>query len=134
MFVPVDAERRPVGSKIYVPEELFQGLSRRAARAIQQPGDWLMTRANYQLLLSRENPQRTVAVAECKAIFDLEVFHAGAELSIPLGTEGITLVRGSAKLDGRPIDIDRPAVPIICRWWPIRPDWSVWKSASRPRY
>ena len=67
-----------------------------------------MTRANYQLLLSRENAQQSMTVAECKAIFDLEVFHAGAELSIPLGSEGITLVPGSAKLDGRPIDIDRP--------------------------
>ena len=108
VFVPVDADRRPVGSKLYVPEELFQGLSRRAARAIQQPGDWLMTRASYQLLLSRENAQETVAVAECKAIFDLEVFRAGTELSIPLGGMGGMLVRGSAKLDGRPIDIDRP--------------------------
>ncbi len=68
-----------------------------------------MTRASYQLLLSRENAQETVAVAECKAIFDLEVFRAGVELSIPLGGDGITLVRGSAKLDGRPIDIDRPS-------------------------
>ena len=58
-----------------MPEELYQELSCRAARAIQQPGDWLITRANYQLLLSRDNAQQTVAVAECKAIFDLEVWN-----------------------------------------------------------
>ncbi|HTU25170.1 MAG TPA: hypothetical protein VMF30_07220 [Pirellulales bacterium] len=109
VFVPVDADRRPVGSKVYVPEEMFQALAERAARAKQAPGDWLLTRANYQLQLSRENPQRTVAVAECKASFDLEIFHPGVELEIPLGGEGISPVRGSAKLDGRPIEVDWPA-------------------------
>ena len=64
-----------------------------------------MTRATYQLLLSRENAQETLVVAECKATFDLEVFHAGAELKIPLGGEGLTIGGADARLDGAP---DRP--------------------------
>jgi hypothetical protein len=105
VFVPVDADNRPVGAKVYVPEQWFQQLSRRASNANQQPGDWLLTRVGYQVLLSRENAQQTVTVAECKAIFDLEVFRPRTELVIPLGGE-VTIVRGSAKLDGRPINID----------------------------
>jgi len=67
----------------------------------------MMTRANYQVLLSRENVQETVAVAECKAVFDLEVFVPGRTEHSPGRFREHARAR-QRQLDGRPIEIESP--------------------------
>ncbi len=54
VFVPVDGRAPAAGTKVYVPADLYQRLWARMAQASHQPGDWLMTRASSQVLLSRE--------------------------------------------------------------------------------
>ena len=57
IFVPVDDAQRPLGSKVYVPQEFYKGLLREAAAASEQPGDWLLTRAAYRAyLVARRRP------------------------------------------------------------------------------
>ena len=108
VFVPVDDAQKPVGSMIYIPREFYDQLLRQAAAASEQPGDWLLTRAAYRATLSPVGAQKDIGVAEFKATFDLQVFRPNVEVKLPLGHEGLSLVPGSAKLDGRPIEVVWP--------------------------
>ncbi len=108
VFVPVDEAQVPVGTKVYVPLEFYNGLLRQVAAASEQPGDWLLTRAAYRAVLSPAGAQKGVAAAELKATYDLQVFRPHAEVKLPLTHDALALVAGSAKLDGRLVEVNWP--------------------------
>lgn len=101
VFVPVDAQQKPVGSKYYVPVELYNQLHRRAAAATEQPQGWLIRSATYRGVLSRKTTAQQFVVDELKAVFDLQVFGPTARVRLPLRREEANLLPDGISLGGR---------------------------------
>ena len=88
-----------------MPLEFYSALLRQVAAASEQPGDWLLTRSAYRVTVSPMGAEKSIGVAEFRATFDLQVFRPNVEVKLPLGHDGLALVAGSAKLDGRAIEV-----------------------------
>ena len=48
VIVPIDANRQPIGDKLYIPADLFRELYRLSAEAAGRPKGWLITRGVYE--------------------------------------------------------------------------------------
>jgi hypothetical protein len=106
VFVPVDAQRKPVGGKVYVPEALYQELYRHAAAPAEKPPAWLILGATYRGELTKEATPGRFAINRLRVQYDLRVLERAAYVRIPLRTEGANLLPGSLLLDGRPVEPD----------------------------
>ncbi|MGA2063059.1 MAG: hypothetical protein ABSG67_21515, partial [Thermoguttaceae bacterium] len=105
VFVPIDAENKPVGGKVYLPEKLFNELYRRAAEAKQEPRGWLLGSAVYRGSLEREAAAGRLDCEAIKAQFELRIFGRMVQVGIPFHRENARLIPDSATLDGRPIEV-----------------------------
>ncbi len=103
VFVPIDARRKPVGGKVYVPERFYQELHRHAAAAGKPPA-WMILGATYRGDLTREGAAGRMAAGNLRAQYDLRVFEPGVLVRLPLRAEGAAFLSGSSLLDGRPIE------------------------------
>lgn len=105
VYVPTDDHQIPIGDKYYVPEEFYRQLHRLAARASDEPRDWLITRAHYQGTLARDANSNRLNVAQFKATFDLHVLQSNVTVRIPLPREGLARAIVGARLEGRSIPL-----------------------------
>lgn len=106
VFVPVDADQKPVGDKLYVPDELYEDLLRKAAEISGRPKDWIITRGTYQGTLARDPATSRLELVELKARFDLRVFQANVPVRVPLARESWSGAITGARLDGRTIPVE----------------------------
>ncbi len=104
VFIPIDAEKKPVGQKVYLPEMFYNELYRRAAAAKEEPQGWLLGPAVYRGTLAREPAAGRLACEVIKAQFDLHVFGRMVQVTLPIRRENVQLIPDGATLDGRPID------------------------------
>ncbi len=86
VFVPIDEEKKPTGDKVYLPEEFFDELYRRASAAKEEPQGWLLESALYRGSLERE-ASGGLSCQSIKAQFDLRVFGRLVQVRIPLRRE-----------------------------------------------
>lgn len=106
VFIPIDEKQRPTGDKVYVPEDLFGELQRRAAKRVDEPQGWLLAGGVYRGTLSwQTNPDRLV-LADLKATYDLQVFNRPSQIRIPLGNQAADFATGAVSLDGRTVTSD----------------------------
>ena len=103
MFIPIDEKQRPTGDKVYVPEDLFGELQRRAAKRVDEPQGWLLAGGVYRGTLAwQANPDRLV-LTDLKATYDLQVFDRPPQIRIPLGNQAADFATGAVSLDGRTV-------------------------------
>ena len=110
VFIPIDAQEKPVGDKYYVPEGLFGQLQRLAAGRSTPPQGWLIHEAAYRGAMTWRGPGEPMALDELKATFDLEVYARHARVRIPLGGGGVRPGSQGPLLEGRALQVD-PAAP-----------------------
>jgi hypothetical protein len=106
VFVPVDAERKRVGDKVYVPEAFYQELYRNAAVPADKPPAWLVLAATYRGELTKDAVSGRLSIAALRAQYSLRVFDRATRVRIPLRTQGTNVLPGSVSLDGRVIEPD----------------------------
>ena len=106
VFIPTDAEKKPVGDKVYLPEPFYRELHRRGAAGVERRQGWLILSAAYYGVLSREGASDRLAVESLKIEFDLQTFNRDTKVRIPLGAEGANLLPNGATLDGRAIQLE----------------------------
>jgi hypothetical protein len=104
VFVPIDAEKKPSGGKVYLPEPFYQELYRRGAASVEKPQGWLILRATYRGALAAEGVSGRLAVDTLRVQYDLQVFGHGTRVRIPLFAEGARQLPNDVSLDGRTID------------------------------
>ena len=95
---PVDKNRKPVGKYLRIPRPFFDELVRRSENAKRSSLDWIITTANYQLVL---NPSQQNTVT---ANFQLQVLRTGATVAIPFGKGVLPLIQ-SATMDGKSVGV-----------------------------
>jgi len=83
LFVPVDAEGRPVGSKYYVGETFLRELLR-AAQDSAATGQWLIRDAEYEIELQDSADSVVPAVGQWKLKFEIEVLARDTDILLPL--------------------------------------------------
>ncbi len=103
VLVPIDAQKKPTGGKVYVSEPLYQELYRRAAAAENSPG-WLIQTATYRGVLAADTASGRLTVDILRAQYDLRVFGRATRVRIPLRSEGASLLPNGVSLDGRTIE------------------------------
>lgn len=109
IFIPADAQGKPTGERYQVPERLLQELQASAERSnTSKPTGALLRKAEYVVTLARDAEQTRLVVSEVRAVIELTVLQAPAQVTIPLGVPGdVTPASGLA--DGRLIDVRRSA-------------------------
>jgi hypothetical protein len=109
IFIPADEKGKPTGDRYQVPARLLEELEAAAERSNSgKPTGALLRKAEYEVVLARDAEQTRLVVAELKAIVELTVLQAPAQISIPLGIPNdVTPASGLA--DGRLIDVRRSA-------------------------
>jgi hypothetical protein len=105
VLMPIDAERKPVGTTLHLPEDFYRQLLAQSAQARAVPSEWLITQARYRVNLAADNIVAGGTHLELRAVWTLQVFSGTTEVHIPLFGEGIDVVRASVRLDGRPTAI-----------------------------
>ncbi len=106
VFIPVDAEKNPVGGKYYLPEPLFAELHRLAAAQRDLPQGWLLGKAVYRGELAREPVGERFVVEQIRAQFDLHVFSPSTRVHIPLERSGANLLPDGVSLDGQAVQVE----------------------------
>lgn len=102
VFVPADAEGRPVDGKYQVPAELYDALVGRAAQSPTAAGEWWLREAEYRLTLAR-GAEGQLVPGPLTGRWRLDVRTAPAQIPLPaLGPE--------ETLDAVRVD-DRAVVP-----------------------
>lgn len=109
IFIPVDAQGKPTGDRYQVPARLLQELQAAVERSNSgKPAGALLRRAEYTVSLARDAEQIRLVVSELKAVVELNVLQAPAQITIPLGILNDT-TPASGLADGRLIDVRRSA-------------------------
>ncbi len=103
VFIPIDAEKKPLGEKVYLPEEFYNELYRRANQAKEEPQGWLLGAALYRGSLVLEAAAGRLTPETLKAQFDLQVFGRMVQVRLPFQRNNVDLIPESVTLDGRPV-------------------------------
>ncbi len=106
VLFPIDEERQPTGSKVFVPEPLYEKLLKEAAAASGRPQGWLISRAEYEGSVSRDGASAGNAITAFKARFDINVFQSNAPVRLPFAHDGWQQAVGSARLDGKSLTLN----------------------------
>ena len=101
VFVPVDGEQKPAGRRVFVPEEFYGKLQRRADEAVGRPQGWLIASAVYHGTFSRHGKPERLSVDDIRAVFEIELFETDAEVHIPLKKSEFSKPIANSLLDGR---------------------------------
>jgi len=116
VFIPVDADNKPVGGIYSVPDSFYSELRRRVNSLTEHNDKWLVTGAEYRMIVSTDPDSGTSKLIECRVKFDIQVAAAAAELQIPLGFNSSAAAPVRGVLDGRPIELawDRARGVVRC--------------------
>jgi hypothetical protein len=103
VLIPVDAEMNVAGEYVYVPTRLSRMLSSPAVEVSAGGGVFLQT-ALYSLRISVDPLTQSHSISEVTAEFRLEVTQADSELTLPLASGVVQVVR--AYHDGQEVTVD----------------------------
>ncbi len=103
LLIPVDDQQRPAGDKYYLPEKMYEDLSRLAANVKRQQQGWLLAGAVYKGELSREVAADKYRIERLQAIFDLQVLGEAMQVRLPMRRDEVSLAPDAASVDGRPV-------------------------------
>lgn len=104
VLMPVDAERRPAGSKIYVNEQFLRQLVRRSAESSSAGGQWLLTNAAYRGELRHGPKGEEAVIGEWNMAFDVEVLGRDTTIRLPLVRDEADWPT-TVELDGIPLPL-----------------------------
>ena len=105
LLIPVDDQQRPAGDKYYLPEKMYEDLSRLAAAVRQQQQGWLLAGASYRGQLIREAGAEKYRIEQLQAVFELQVLGEAMQVRLPLRRDEVSLAPDAATLDGRPVQL-----------------------------
>lgn len=105
VYLPVDDEQKPVGDKVYIPEEFYADLHRWDALTSGRLKGWLVDRVVYSGVIARRGEQKRFGVSQLKAVVDLQVFQAGAQARLAFTRQNAQSPIASARLEGRSIPV-----------------------------
>jgi|GEM_PF-2402672 len=105
LLVPVDDQQRPAGDKYYLPEKMYEELSRMAAAVRQHQQGWLLASASYRGQLIREAGAEKYRIEQLQAVFELHVLGEAMQVRLPLRRNEVILTPDAATLDGRPVQL-----------------------------
>ena len=103
VFVPINAQQKPAGDTVYLPEPFYQELYRRAEVASGPFCPWLVLSAAYRGALTREAVSGRLVLEGLKASYDLQVFAPATQVRIPMRGDEVNLMPGGVVLDGRTV-------------------------------
>ncbi len=103
VFVPIDADQKPVGGKVFVPEALYRELHCCPPGASSGAAVWLLSNAVYRGELVFDARGRLV-LGSLRAEYDVQVFEPAARVRVPLKIDGKNIIPGGAAIDGRAIE------------------------------
>ena len=106
VLFPIDANRRPVGDVIYVPEEFYKRLTQLVVVSQPTSHDWLVTEANYRCKLARGREEQ-LAVSQLVAVYELDTRRAQQRVLLPLLKEQVQIA-----------DVHLDGIAIQTRWSP----------------
>jgi hypothetical protein len=104
VWTPIDAEKKPIGDKVYVPETLYRELQRRAASTDGLHG-WLISKALYRGVLATDSETNRLQIDMLRARYDLKVFGRYTQVRIPLRVKEANVAADGVRLDGRVIRV-----------------------------
>ena len=105
VFIPVDDQRKPTGTRYYVPEQLYRALYRLADAAEAKPRGWLIQSAKYRGSLDWAVGQKRLQLGQLQATYQITVLGSNQQIKIPLDRSQVEVTRELARLDGRPIPL-----------------------------
>jgi len=111
VLVPIDAERKIAGNKIYLPEAFYKELFRPRAQS-NMVAPWLITAAAYQGELVRDTNTGLLNISHLRAKYKLLVLEQNTPLKLPFGKDGPSGLM-SAVLDGRAVEPLREADALL---------------------
>lgn len=101
VFVPVDDEQLPVGTRYYVPNDFWRELRERAAPLTGELPPWLLTSANYTLGSPR---QAATGIEEITAAYELQTFASHAPIELAWGRQFFQQAT-SIRFDGQAVAV-----------------------------
>ena len=105
VFIPVDANRKPAGTKLYVSERFLRELIAFAENQSPTDGQWLLQGAMYSGELAESRAQTEIAAGTWALAFSIETLARDATVVLPLVREEATW-QPTAMLDGVPVPLD----------------------------
>jgi hypothetical protein len=103
VFIPVDDKQQPTGDQLFVPEDFYSELQRRAGKGSDSPRGWLLCGATYRGSLSWEAGTGRLAVGGLQASFDVEVLGHPGSFRLPLGDGASSVAEKGVQLDSRAV-------------------------------
>lgn len=104
VFIPSDAEGKPVGGRYQIPQSLRSELRRRALIVTGEPHGWLISGAAYDVTLGRSDADARINVVDFTVRYELHVLSTNTRIRIPLSREQAGLAPDSALLDNQPLE------------------------------
>jgi len=97
VFLPVDAQQRPVGN-VWLPRQFYDALRRRESRQTGQPRQWLLRSARYRgkLAWKRGEPSQLESL---RVEIDLWTFAADTTVKVAIPRNLVDQTAASARLD-----------------------------------
>ena len=99
VFFPIDAEKNPVGDKVYVPETLYEQMLRRSTLHQHEPRGVLVESAIYRAMLDWKADRTQLDVVDMSTKFNVQVFDATSEIRLPLAENSADASADPAKLE-----------------------------------
>ncbi|ASV75915.1 hypothetical protein THTE_3313 [Thermogutta terrifontis] len=102
VFIPVDERGQPVGQEVYVPEEFYKQLQRRASPLNETPPGWQFAGAVYRGTFSPANTADRWEITDFSVTLECLLSDAPATLDFPLGSDVLVPSLDELLIDGRP--------------------------------
>lgn len=104
VFIPVDAENKPVGTNYIISDRLRTLLQSTAVATAQLPPPWLLSDADYQLRLNQLGMPPRLNVVELRSTWKFRTFQRDVTIRLPLSNKEVSIVQGSARLNAIPVN------------------------------
>src|SRR4051794_12029379 len=105
VFIPVDVNRQPTGSKYYVSERFLRTLIAAGQQPASQQEDWLLTAASIFGELRDTSTRRDLTAPNWIINFEIETLSRGTKIVLPLNRSEAHW-NETAMLDGIPLPLE----------------------------
>ena len=105
VLVPVDAERRPSGSKVYVGERFLRRLLADSTPAVPDESEWLLTKASYAGELQHSPDGADELAGTWRMALGIDVLGRETKIRIPLVRDEADWP-ATVQLDGIPVPLE----------------------------
>jgi hypothetical protein len=105
VFIPVDENLQPLGTKLYVSERFLRELIATSANQIPAGGQWLLRGASYAGELTESRSQAEIAAGTWVLTYSIETLARDATVVLPL-VRNEAIWQSTAMLDGVPVPLN----------------------------